>query len=111
MALYRFLVISNPVAGREAEFNDWYDHQHLYDVLNVPGFRAAQRFTAVGDTTLPGRYVAIYEMETDDPSATLAELNGRAGTAAMPLSDALDFSTVSTALLAPIAERVSVHAR
>jgi hypothetical protein len=110
MALYRFLVISNPVPGREAEYNEWYDRQHMRDVLRVPGFVAAQRFEAAGDTSLPGRYVAIYELQCDDPNRTLAELHGRAGTAAMPLSDALDFATVSTTLLAPVTERVTAEA-
>ena len=107
MASYKYLVITRPVAGREAEFNRWYDGQHLPDVLKVPGFVAAQRFKVSGDTTLPGSYVAIYEMETDDPGATLAELNRRAGTPAMALSDALDFATVSATLLAPLSRSES----
>ena len=109
MALYRFLVISNPVPGREADYNDWYDRQHVHDVLKVPGFRAAQRFRVIGDSTLPGRYVAIYELETQDPARTLAELNSRAGGAEMPLTDALEFATVSASLLEPLAERLSAR--
>ena len=101
---YQFLVISNPVAGREAEYNEWYDRQHVHDVLRVPGFVAAQRFKVSGESTLPGRYVAIYEMETDDPAAALAELNARAGQSIMPISDALDIASVSVALLAPVAQ-------
>ena len=106
MAQYRFLVISSPVAGHDAEYNAWYDQQHLKDVLNVPGFVAAQRFKVTGDSTLPGQYVAIYEMETDDPAAALAELGARAGQAAMPISGALDVARVTVALLAPITGRV-----
>jgi len=107
MGQYQFLVISNPVAGREAEYNEWYDRQHLHDVLQVSGFVAAQRFRVTGDSTLSGRYVAIYELESDDPAATLAELNSRAGQASMPISSALDVATVSVALLTPLADRVS----
>lgn len=105
MAKYNFLVISNHMPGREAEFNDWYNGRHVPDVLKVPGFVAAQRFKVSGESALPGRYVAIYEMETDDPAKALADLSSRAGKAEMPLSDTLDFATVSATLLAPVAPR------
>ena len=42
MAKYLLLGLHNAVAGHEEEFNRWYDNQHLYDCLAVPGFiRAA----------------------------------------------------------------------
>lgn len=44
MARHHFIVLSNPVAGREDDYNDWYDNEHLDDVLKVEGFVAAQRF-------------------------------------------------------------------
>ena len=45
MAKYTFVVLSNPTTpGQEAEYNEWYDKIHIPDVLNVPGFVAAQRF-------------------------------------------------------------------
>jgi hypothetical protein len=73
MARYNSLVISNARAGRENEFDRWYTEQHLHDVSRVPGFIAAQRFEVAQDThDLAGPYVAIYEMDTDDPDATLA---------------------------------------
>jgi hypothetical protein len=31
------LALANRVEGRDAGFNDWYDNQHLADVLAVPG--------------------------------------------------------------------------
>jgi len=102
MAHYKFLVITRPVPGKEAAYNDWYDHRHIPDVLKVPGFVSAQRFKASGETALPGPYVAIYELETSDPSAALAELTARAGTSQMPLSDALDMTSVSATLLEPL---------
>src|ERR1700704_107863 len=43
---YYYLVFSNPVAGREDEYNKWYDTQHAQDVVAVPGFVTAQRFVA-----------------------------------------------------------------
>lgn len=107
MAKYRYLVITRPVAGQEAEYNRWYSEQHLHDVIRVPGFVAAQRFAVAGESNLPGSYVAIYEMETDDPQAALAEVEARAGSPAMPISPALDIANVTVALLAPITPRVA----
>jgi len=44
MAKYTFVVLTNPTSSKEAEYNEWYNKQHIPDVLNVPGFVAAQRF-------------------------------------------------------------------
>jgi hypothetical protein len=37
MGKYTFVVMTNPTAGKEDEFNEWYNKQHIPDVLNVPG--------------------------------------------------------------------------
>ena len=44
MPRYNLIVLTNPVDGREDEYNDWYTNVHLDDVLKVPGVVAAQRF-------------------------------------------------------------------
>ena len=91
MAAYTFVVMSNPVAGREDEYNAWYDNQHLHDVLRVPGIVSARRFKVADEAdAAPFRYCALYNFETDDSATVMAELGKRAGTAAMPMSDALD---------------------
>jgi len=38
MAKYLLLVTSNPVEGRDAEYNRWYTEEHLRDVLKLDGF-------------------------------------------------------------------------
>ncbi|MEC9358569.1 MAG: hypothetical protein VX836_11955, partial [Pseudomonadota bacterium] len=78
------------------EYNRWYNEQHLGDVLKVPGFTSAQRFSLMhADADSVWRYLALYEFESDDANATLAALTQRAGTAEMPLSDAMDLSAYS----------------
>jgi len=74
MNIYRKLVFSNPVAGREAEYNDWYDNIHSREAIrDVPGVIAVQRFRLVRSGTrqardLPMRsYLAIWEVEADNP--------------------------------------------
>jgi len=107
MARYCYVVFSNPVAGKEAEYNRWYTEVHLRDVLAVPGFVAAQRFRLADDSAAGAhRYLALYEIETDDVQKTLADLGSRAGTPAMLISEALDVSGVSATHFVAITERV-----
>jgi hypothetical protein len=53
-------------------FNDWYDNVHVPDVLKIPGFISGRRFVSPDISTLDtGRYLALYEIETDDIRKTL----------------------------------------
>ncbi|HZO80169.1 MAG TPA: hypothetical protein VFB33_00615 [Candidatus Binataceae bacterium] len=110
MAKYTLVVLSNPTTGKEAEFNEWYDKMHVPDVLRVPGFVAAQRFKLAGpqlnDAPRPHRYLALYEIETDDIQASIDALRQRAGTTEMLISDAIDIQGVFAAMFTPVAERV-----
>jgi hypothetical protein len=74
MARHKFLVLSNPRAGREDEFNAWYSNHHMIEALQLPGFVSAQRFR-IDPAQSRGAshgYLAVYELETDDPAKTLA---------------------------------------
>jgi hypothetical protein len=111
MAKYTFVVLTNPVAGKEAAYNDWYNGHHVPDVLNVPGFVSAQRFGLAdaqfgGDSSRTHKYLAIYEIETDDIAGTLKELRARGGTADIVPSDAIDMKDVRTYVFTPVAEKV-----
>jgi len=103
MPYYKLIVLSDPLDNRDSEFNDWYDNIHLSDVLKVDGIVAAQRFRLKsGDRW---RYCALYEIESDDPEKVVAELESRAGTEVMPLSDAFDMENYYMALAEPHAPR------
>lgn len=90
--LCKLIVLTSPREGREQEYNDWYDNRHLDDVLDVPGFVSAQRFKLKGRplSAAAWQYLAIYEIDHDDPQAVLDELLARAGTDCMPMTDAMD---------------------
>ena len=93
MGRYNLIALTNPVDGRDEEFNDWYTNEHLADVLKLPGVMAAQRF-CLSDMQhrkepLEWKYMAVYEIEIDDLSKTLSALAAASGTEAMPLSPAL----------------------
>ena len=115
MAKYTFIVLTNPVEGKESEYNDWYNRHHIPDVLNVPGFVSGQRFR-LADTQMSRdgnrahKYLAVYEIETDDLAGTLQELRARAGTAEIVPSDAIDMKNVATYVFTPVAEKVLASA-
>ena len=93
MEKHVFVVLTNPIDDREDEYNQWYSGVHLSDVLKVPGIVAAQRFV-LSDVQrdappLPYRYLALFEIETNDLNHTLTVLRERAGTSAMVISSAV----------------------
>ena len=53
-------------AAREAEYNEWYDKTHLPDVLETPGFVRATRYENTNPQEGEAKFLAIYEIETDD---------------------------------------------
>ncbi|NGY03988.1 DUF4286 family protein [Solimonas terrae] len=93
MARYVFVVHTNAVEGRDDEFNDWYSGPHLVDLRRLPGVVSARRFriaeTQVREQPSSHRYLAIYEIETDDPQGFARELRARAGTELLATSPAL----------------------
>jgi hypothetical protein len=109
MSRYLYVVQSSPVAGREDEYNDWYTNVHLADVLKVNGFMSAQRFRfrpADGPHTPQHRYLALYDVETDDLQATEDHNQYLATeTSEMPMTDAFDMSTFTRCYFEPITDR------
>jgi hypothetical protein len=93
MASLVLMVLTNPVEGREDEYNDWYTGSHLDDVLGCEGFRAAQRFKFTPGQLgpqAPFKYLAIYEAEEGSIERAEAALLAAAGTEAMPISRAME---------------------
>lgn len=73
------VVLTEPTAGRDAEYNTYYEDVHLDEVLASTGWTSAQRFELVDQQgrPCPLPYLAFYELETDapEPTAVLAHLN------------------------------------
>ncbi len=92
MKQFKMVVLSNPHPGREQECDDWYRHKHLQDVVQLPGFVAAQRFHLAHpiQEANPYRFMAVYDIETDDLIGTLGGLVTAAESGALEVSDALD---------------------
>jgi hypothetical protein len=106
---YNLIALTNPLEGRDDEFNDWYTNIHLADVLKLPGVTAAQRYRLADTQHRPGSfewsYMAVYEIEVADISETLAALKAASGTERMPLSPALSPERMVW-IYQPITERV-----
>jgi hypothetical protein len=110
------VVLSNPIAGEDAAYNEWYDTKGVPQVLAVPGVVAAQRYTisevkvAEGQqlpAVLPPpthRYLVIYELDRE-PDQVMQEFLARSQAGQMPLGEALDRDTVSLTGWTPVGER------
>lgn len=98
MAKYRLMTMVNAKPGREAEMNDWYDGQHVPDLLSVAGVTVGQRFR-VRNPMVPAeplfQYVNIFEIEADDPMAVMAEVFERTASGKFLLSDAFDLVSMA----------------
>ena len=99
MARYVFQFTSTARPGEDETFNRWYDDVHMPDVLALPGFLSGQRYRVLDGTAARPRYVAAYQVETNDPQATLTHLF-EAGKA-MVISPSLDQEQVTITILEP----------
>ena len=59
----------NCVPEAEAEFNEWYNNEHIPMLAAVPGVLCARRFRA---TSANRRYVALYHLASPEVQATPA---------------------------------------
>jgi len=79
MAKYSMVVQSKAIDGKDAEYNTWYDNQHFGDICAIPGITGGRRLeqvmTVAGEPGL--KYLAIYDVETDDIGGVMAEMGRR----------------------------------
>lgn len=47
--------------AHDADFNRWYDREHMPERMAIPGFRRARRFNAIGACRRP--YLALYDTD------------------------------------------------
>jgi hypothetical protein len=82
MAKHVLLAFTDAVEGQEDVYNEWYNETHIPEILSVPGIVSARRFRTkiVNVAGAPAwKYVAIYEVETDDLGGTLKTLGETTG--------------------------------
>lgn len=88
------LVLTDPVAGCEQEFNAWYESVHLPEILALPSFVSATRYRRNERpvVTLSQSYLTIYRVT--DTLRAARELAKAVGRAEITMSPALDDLTV-----------------
>ena len=104
-----YLVKSNPVRGKEAEFNDWYTQVHMKEVLQVPGFRSAQRFELTPEQmieTQAHQYLALYEIDGEAVAETIAAIKSAGW---MQMSDAMDFGSLEVSVFTSLTDRIEAN--
>ena len=110
MPRYKMVVCSYPVAGREDEYNHWYQNIHLSELVALQGFVSARRYRMaaklVEGEVAP--YMAIYTIETNDVHAVLRNLIGEAENSRINMSDAIDTSRTTAVVYEEFGEVVSL---
>lgn len=103
MAKAMFLAWASPVdEASEAEFNDWYEGTHIPQVrAAIPAITAVHRYRLADLPAAPGgaepgstpparRYLAVYELDTDDVAAAAAALGAAATGGRMDMTPTMD---------------------
>ena len=54
---------TDAAADSEAEFNEWYNRQHVNERCDVPGFLSGRRYRALSGRP---RYLALYDTTGSD---------------------------------------------
>lgn len=81
MAKHILLALTNPVAGRDAEYNDWYNTVAYPTYKSLPGLVPLGRFKAVDvphmfsfEMDNQFQYLSMYYFEADDAVAFMATI-------------------------------------
>jgi hypothetical protein len=78
---YLVAILSEPTAGQETEYNEYYENLHLDEVLQTTGFTSARRFRLAAEAggVCPLPYLAVYETTGDDAESVLKRINDTRG--------------------------------
>lgn len=101
MAKFVLLAMTNPVEGREAEYNDWYDNVAYPTYKSIPGLVPLGRFRAVDVPPMfPFQiknqfgYLSIYYFEAEDVAVFMESVKDAFGRhPEYSLSDDIDRSS------------------
>ena len=96
MAKFLLVIPSSALPGRDQQYNDWYDNEHLADVLKISGIVSGRRYNALPQSPAPApaKHLSIFEIETADPMAVLGELHRRIQAGEMAMTADIDPSSV-----------------
>jgi hypothetical protein len=109
MASYKMVVFTRPKAGREDEYNEWYQNIHLQELVAFPGIVGAQRFKlsvclGAGEAE---PYLSIYDIESEDAQAVAQAIQHAAEHQLLTMSDAADLDYAQANIYEVFGERVN----
>ena len=112
MPKFKLIALTRPVAGKEAEYHEWYQTKHLPELTALPGCLGAQRYELVAKLQgeIPNEYLAIYDIECDDPMTFLGAVGKASASGEMTPTDASDMAAGYTALFTEYGPRVEAKA-
>lgn len=90
------LLVARPKIGREAEYDDWYQQIHVYDLLRSPGFVRADRYrwSDPQPAAMPKQwhFMTIYRLQATNAARDMAHLREIMALPTVIWSDAMDKS-------------------
>jgi hypothetical protein len=96
------LVSTNPASEAQTdEYNAWYTDVHIPQIVErVPGFVGCTRYVLHDSSPVrpDQRYLAVYEIEADDPGAALEALGAALAAGQLDMSPALKAEPAPTSL-------------
>ncbi|MCH9673051.1 MAG: hypothetical protein K0U93_16565 [Gammaproteobacteria bacterium] len=77
MPRHLVFVLSEPTAGNDDEFHEWYEHTHIDEVLDSANWHSGQRFelTYEAGPACPNPFLACYEVDAVDAATAVDQLN------------------------------------
>lgn len=107
MSDHLLVVLTNPMPGKEDAYNDWYSNIHIKEIVQIPGFKSAQRFK-LADAQMgepgPHQYLAIYEMDGDVGPAVEALVKARPD---LTQTEAMNRSNLLSQVFSAITDKVT----
>jgi hypothetical protein len=111
MSTQFMISFAKAVDGRKDELNEWFEKQHVADLLKIPGFVSARRIAVrplgVREGVPVWDFMVIYEIDAEDVHSVIKEAGVRMAAGVIPMSDALDRSSSLTLLGSPLSFRQS----
>jgi hypothetical protein len=109
MPRFKMIALTRPNAGREDDFNAWYQNHHLPEICAFDGVLGAQRYLQT--VALQGgderNYLAIYDIDTDNIGALLGAIGQASAAGKMTPSDAADTKGAYTVIFAEYGARIT----
>jgi hypothetical protein len=96
---YLALTFTDANEGKEDEYNEWYDREHLPDMLAAKVITRARRYRAAETSRgiqSSHKYVTVYEIEADDLKDARRQISeaGAQGTSRLRTSEMVDRDNV-----------------